>query len=111
MLARSEAGVDVQGVFETTGSSTSFSEMSLLFCAGMDMRRDGNRGILHHKVIIVDDDTVITGSLNFSDNAVTSNDENIIIIKNKDIARLYLAEFARVQAIATPPGADDVTCE
>jgi phosphatidylserine/phosphatidylglycerophosphate/cardiolipin synthase-like enzyme len=102
MENRAAAGVDVRGVFETTGSGTEYSEFTRLYCAGMDVRRDGNVGILHHKVIIVDD-TVITGSFNFSGNASRSNDENLIIITDADLAELYIQEFERVQAIATRP--------
>ena len=50
---------------------------------------------MHHKVIIIDDETVITGSYNFSRNAERSNDENILIIKNKEIAREFNREFRR----------------
>ncbi|MGB1287243.1 MAG: phospholipase D-like domain-containing protein [Aggregatilineales bacterium] len=108
LLARSQAGVDVQGVFETTGSETQFSEMPRLLCAGLDVRQDGNRGILHHKVFVIDQQTVITGSFNYSNNAVESNDENVLIIRDPDLAQMYLAEFARVQNIASR--ADDIPC-
>ncbi len=43
--------------------------------------RQGDGGLLHHKVMVIDD-TLILGSLNFSNNAVTKNDENFIIIEN-----------------------------
>jgi phosphatidylserine/phosphatidylglycerophosphate/cardiolipin synthase-like enzyme len=46
---------------------------------------------------------VITGSLNFSTNAEESNDENVIIIDNPDIAKLYLQDFERVWALASDP--------
>lgn len=105
LLSRASVGVDIQGVFETTGSQTEFSEMPRLFCAGLDVRRDGNNGILHHKVFIIDEATVITGSFNFSNNAVDSNDENVLIIRDSDIAALYIDEFLRVQSIATRPTA------
>lgn len=102
-------GVDVQAVFETTGSETEFSELRRLFCANLDARQDGNNGILHHKVFIIDENTVITGSFNYSNNAVRSNDENVMIIQNPDIAALYTDEFLRVQSIATPP--NDIICQ
>lgn len=108
LLARANAGIDVQGLFETTGSETSFAEMPRLFCAGVDVRQDGNNGILHHKVFIIDEQTVITGSFNFSNNAVESNDENVMIIRNADIASLYLQEFQRLQSITRIP--DDISC-
>ena len=93
ILDRAEAGVDVQGVFETTGSETQFAEMPRMLCAGLDVRQDGNNGILHHKVFIIDEATVITGSFNYSNNAVESNDENVLIIRDADIAALYIDEF------------------
>ena len=97
---RYENGVDVMGVYEKTGSSTEYSELGDMYCSGMKVRRDGNGGFLHHKVVVVDERIVITGSLNFSDNANDSNDENVIIIDNADIAALYLQEFDRVWNIA-----------
>jgi phosphatidylserine/phosphatidylglycerophosphate/cardiolipin synthase-like enzyme len=110
VLARSQAGVEVQGVFETVGSETTFSEMRRLYCAGIDVRQDGNGGILHHKVFVVDGQIVATGSFNISESATTSNDENIIIITDPDLAAQYLAEFARVQAIAAAPDPADMNC-
>lgn len=105
LLSRASVGVDIQGIFETTGSQTEFSEMTRLYCAGLDVRQDGNNGILHHKVFIIDDATVVTGSFNFSNNAVDSNDENVLIIRDTDIAALYIDEFLRIQSIATRPTA------
>ncbi|PWH17161.1 MAG: hypothetical protein DDG60_02660 [Anaerolineae bacterium] len=96
MLERLKNGVVVEGVFETVGSDSEFSEMLPLHCAGGKMRRDGNPGFLHHKVIIIDNRIVITGSLNFSDGANKNNNENVIIIDNAEIAKRYLEEFQRV---------------
>ncbi|GAB5491655.1 MAG: phospholipase D-like domain-containing protein [Phototrophicaceae bacterium] len=110
LLSRASAGVDIQGVFETTGSETIFSEMPRLYCAGLNVRQDGNSGILHHKVFIIDESTVITGSFNFSNNAVESNDENVLIIRDTDIAALYTDEFLRVQSISRAVDPDDVDC-
>lgn len=101
MIERIKNGVSVEGVFETVGSDSEFSEMLPLHCAGGKMRRDGNPGFLHHKVIIIDNRIVITGSLNFSDGANRNNNENILIIENADIAKRYLEEFQRVWQAAS----------
>lgn len=102
ILERAVDGVSVQGIFERVGSETRFSELTPLHCAGLDVRQDGNPYILHHKVFIIDDDTVVTGSFNFSANAAGSNDENLLIIQDADLAAQYLAEFDRrwLQAVA-----------
>ncbi|MCP4541200.1 MAG: phospholipase [Chloroflexi bacterium] len=111
VLARAEAGVDVQGIFETRGSETEYSELPALFCAGVTVRQDGNPRTFHHKAFIVDDKMVLTGSFNFSNNANKSNDENMVIITNTDIAAQYLQEFERRWAEARDPDPADMNCD
>ena len=110
MIQRARDGVDVAGVFEKVGSDTDFAELRSLFCAQVPVRRDGNGGFMHNKVIVVDSRYVITGSLNFSTNAEESNDENVIIIDNPDIAKLYMQDFDRVWAFATDPEPEKFPC-
>jgi phosphatidylserine/phosphatidylglycerophosphate/cardiolipin synthase-like enzyme len=111
VLARAEAGVDVKGVFEKRGSETEYSEMPGLYCAGVEVLQDGNKGTFHHKVFVIDEFTVITGSLNFSNNADESNDENVIVISNQDVASEYLSEFEKRWAEAEVPDESDIDCE
>lgn len=108
MLARAQQGVTVTGIFETTGSETQFSQLTPLFCAGLPVRQDGNPYVFHHKVFIIDDTTVVTGSYNFSASATDSNDENIAIITDPDLAAQYIAEFDRRWAEAHAPA--NLTC-
>jgi phosphatidylserine/phosphatidylglycerophosphate/cardiolipin synthase-like enzyme len=110
VLDRARAGVDVKGIFERRGSETEYSEMPILYCAGLPVRQDGNPGTLHHKVFVIDDEIVITGSFNFSNNADESNDENVVIVTNADIAARYLREFERRWAEAAAPDSGDVRC-
>ena len=110
VLARAEAGVDVKGIFETRSSETEYSELPVLYCAGVPVRQDGNPGTFHHKVFVIDDKIVITGSLNFSNNADESNDENVVVITNSDIAAQYLKEFERRWGEAQEPDKADMNC-
>jgi phosphatidylserine/phosphatidylglycerophosphate/cardiolipin synthase-like enzyme len=110
MIDRAQNGVDVAGVFEKVGSDTDAAELKTLFCAKIPVRRDGNPSFLHDKVIVIDDHIVITGSLNFSTNAEESNDENVIVIDNPDIAKLYMQEFGRIWSLATDPEPDKFPC-
>ena len=97
MIDKHRAGVDVRGVFEKRGSDTSYSQYPKMKNIGIPVKQDTNRWILHHKVIIIDGETVITGSFNFSNNAATTNEENILIISgNHALAQVYLDEVARV---------------
>ena len=110
MRQRLKAGVDVAGVFDKVGSETDAAELRTLMCRSVPVKQDGNSGFLHHKVIVVDEQIVITGSLNFSTNAEESNDENVIIIDNAEIARLYLQEFERVWNLANDPEVETIAC-
>ena len=48
---------------------------------------------MHHKVFIIDNKTVITGSFNPTEGADTRNDENILIMHDKNIAQSFIKEF------------------
>ena len=100
MIAKAQNGVTVQGVFESRQiSAGADAAWNALTGAGLDVRKDGNSRTMHHKVIIVDGQTVVMGSYNFSKNAEEQNDENILIIHNADIAAAYMAEWQKVWAL------------
>ncbi len=52
--------------------------------------------LLHHKFGIIDQQTVITGSHNWSDAANKANDETLIVINNPLVAAHYEQEFERL---------------
>lgn len=110
MIQRAAQGVDVAGVFDKTLAGGQGAELGTFFCAGVPVRHDGNKQFMHNKVIVVDERYVITGSLNFSTSADESNDENVIIIDNPEIAQLYMQDFERVWNIGTDPDPAKVTC-
>ena len=93
-LLRDEAragSLDLQGIVE----SSSRSYLKPLYCADLNVRQDGNPDVMHHKVFIIDESTVVMGSFNFSQSAANDNDENLLIIHNPDLAGAYLEEFTR----------------
>jgi phosphatidylserine/phosphatidylglycerophosphate/cardiolipin synthase-like enzyme len=103
MLARKQAGVELQGVFETTGSNTPFSEYTRLKQAGAEVYQDGNPYVMHHKIILLDDHITMFGSFNFSDNADKDNDENLLIVDDPDFTAQFEQEYQRVLATAKNP--------
>jgi phosphatidylserine/phosphatidylglycerophosphate/cardiolipin synthase-like enzyme len=63
--------------------------------AGIDCKYDNEDSKFHHKVVIVDGRSVVTGSLNLSTSAEKGNDENVLIIDSAEVARDYRDEFER----------------
>lgn len=97
MTERAQAGVTVQGVFETRQvAAGSDQAWNALTDAGLEVRQDGNAFTMHNKVIVVDEQIVVTGSYNFTKAAEDSNDENVLIIHNPEIAAAYITEWREV---------------
>jgi len=100
---RAQGGVIVAGVFdESQTRSNQGGEYDSLLQAGLNVRQDNIDGLMHHKVFIIDQRIVITGSYNFSRSAEERNDENILVIHNIAIAREFLMEFERVSGEDIP---------
>ena len=108
MIARYQAGVDIQGVIENRGASN--GALVPLFCAKVPVKLDGNKYTMHHKIIVLDESIVITGSFNFTKSADEENDDNVIVIHNPDLAKLYLQEFDRIWGQAVAPDPAKITC-
>ncbi|MGL4879939.1 MAG: phospholipase D-like domain-containing protein, partial [Waterburya sp.] len=51
---------------------------------------------LHHKFALIDDQTVISGSHNWSEAANNQNDEALIVINNQQVAKHFHQEFQRL---------------
>lgn len=96
IMARHRAGVPVRMVVETRNLDAAGSDVAAFRQAGIDILPDGNPYMMHHKVIIIDQAVVITGSYNFSSNAANYNDENVLILHSAEIAGQYREEFERV---------------
>lgn len=55
-------------------------------------------GTMHNKFCVIDNQKVITGSYNCSENAENKNDENAAVVYDNDIASYYSVEFRRLLA-------------
>jgi len=94
---KAQAGITVKGVMDDGQVKSDGTEYNNFVDAGMDVRLDGNeKGLMHHKVIIIDQEIVITGSYNFTASAEENNDENVVILQDRNAAQRYLEEFQRM---------------
>lgn len=98
---KAKQGLEIHGVMEEQQvKSNKGTQYTYFERASLPVYKDGNEGQMHHKVFIIDGEIVITGSYNFSFSAETSNDENVVIFFDRQIAAEYLSEFARVESEA-----------
>ncbi len=87
-----ERGVTVRVIFEKT-QINQWSEYSKLKSAGIQVMIDRNDKYMHNKFMVIDGKVVLTGSYNYSKQADTQNDENLIVIISEDVAKAYESEF------------------
>ena len=97
LLIKHYENVTVKGIYEKTKISK-YSTYDLLRFHDVNVSLDKNKYNMHHKVFIIDNKTVITGSFNPSQNANKRNDENIVVIDNRDIAEKYTSEFTKLKS-------------
>ncbi len=96
MVQQHRAGLEVRGVIEARNVNGTGSDVESMRQAGVHVLSDGNPYVMHHKVIIIDEEIVVTGSYNFSASAAKSNDENVLVVHSSEIAAQYMSEFRRV---------------
>lgn len=96
LIDKKKAGLDIRGIMEKRQLSE-YSEAERLRKVGISVMEDKNPGTMHHKVFIMDNRTVITGSMNPTKRGDAVNDENVVIIHDSQIAGLFLEEFERLR--------------
>ncbi len=89
---------EVVGVLDGGQSAHKWSPHKTLLSEGAKLRRETlpNNGKLHHKLIVLDDHTVIGGSFNYTGPANQYNDENLFLVRDPDVAAFFKAEVKRV---------------
>ncbi|MEM4397374.1 MAG: phospholipase D-like domain-containing protein [Candidatus Woesearchaeota archaeon] len=89
LAQKNKKNIEIKGIYDSSQLGN-FSTYKLLKNFSII---DKSNYKLHNKVFIIDNKTILTGSYNPSKNANLYNDENLIIIENKEIAKKYINEF------------------
>ena len=93
LLAAHAKGIPIQLVVDPGQQAPNYSTADKLKKAGIRTVTDRKHQLFHNKVIIVDETTVITGSMNFTHSGNAKNAENMLIIRDPTIAAKYSADF------------------
>jgi phosphatidylserine/phosphatidylglycerophosphate/cardiolipin synthase-like enzyme len=108
IIARYNAGVTSKVIISNRATSDATVVAQLTAALGNYFREYHEQGLLHSKVMIVDqsntssDPFVWTGSHNWSDAANVNNDENSIVIHDALISNLFFQEFKSRFDLAIP---------
>lgn len=83
-------GVYTVVILDKSNRSTKYSAADFTAHMGIPTFIDSSHAIAHNKIMIIDRETVITGSFNFTNAAEEKNAENLLIIKSKELAKAYI---------------------
>jgi phosphatidylserine/phosphatidylglycerophosphate/cardiolipin synthase-like enzyme len=88
-------GVHVEVVLDHSNEHETYSDLHFFLEQGLVPLIDPNHAIAHNKVMIIDGQTLITGSFNFTHNAENDNAENLVVFKgHPEMIRPYRENFA-----------------
>jgi phosphatidylserine/phosphatidylglycerophosphate/cardiolipin synthase-like enzyme len=81
--------VKVEVILDKSQKTGKSSKATFFFNAGIPTRIDAAHSIAHNKMMVIDEEIVITGSFNFTKAAEKNNAENLLVIHDKKLASLY----------------------
>lgn len=93
LISAKKRGVDVKVIVDAVNAKGKASKHQILRNNGILVKTENYAGKLHSKSIIIDDKYVVIGSMNFSYSGNYKNDENLIVIKNREVAVFYRKFF------------------
>jgi phosphatidylserine/phosphatidylglycerophosphate/cardiolipin synthase-like enzyme len=82
-------GVQVQVILDKSQRTEKYSSADFLANQGVPTLIDASHAIAHSKVMVIDGETVLTGSFNFTKAAQEKNAENLLIIRDQALAAQY----------------------
>jgi phosphatidylserine/phosphatidylglycerophosphate/cardiolipin synthase-like enzyme len=105
MIARAGGELAIRGAFDRMQGNQVWASSHGLAAAGVEIfftNRGQSLGKLHHKLMVIDDRLIISGSFNYTGPANRLNDENILVIGDleeddpaNDLAQTTLATAVR----------------
>ena len=82
-------GVKVEVILDKSQQTDRRSSAVLLAQAGVPLDIDAAHAIAHNKVMVIDGQTILSGSFNFTEAAEDRNAENLLVIRDPALAVQY----------------------
>ena len=90
LVEAKKRGVDVEIVVDKSQRGERYTEADFTANQGVPTYVDARHAIAHNKIALIDGETLLTGSFNFTKAAEESNAENLLVIKGfPDLVRQY----------------------
>jgi len=88
-----ERGIKIRLITDNDKQYDRGSDIGYLHDKGLEIKVDMTRHHMHHKFAIVDNNSLLTGSYNWTRSAEKYNHENLIITQNPGLIKAFKNEF------------------
>ena len=90
-------GVKVRVIADDECVKNYGSDIYTLAANGIPCKTDSSAQFhMHNKYAIIDESVIVTGSFNWTTQAINNNQENLLFYEDKDLAKQYLSEFDKL---------------
>lgn len=96
LLLAHRKGVAIQIITDNDKSLDEGSDIGELWRAGISVRMDNTPNHMHHKFMVADQHTLITGSYNWTLSAARFNHENILLTREPDTVKHFSRHFGQL---------------
>ena len=96
ILRAKDRGVDIKIYLDRSQVNAKYSKSRCFVKNNIGVRISSNNYIMHNKFAVIDNKIVITGSYNWTASAGERNDENLLVVDDKDIIKKYQTQFSNL---------------
>lgn len=93
LIEAKKRSIDIKIIIDANSVNTRNTKHQILRDNGILLKAENYAGKLHSKTMIIDDEYIVIGSMNFSNSGENKNDENMLVIKNEQFAKNYKEFF------------------
>ncbi len=93
LVKAKERGVTIRIFLDQNQENASYSKSRYLIKRSIEVRFYIGKVLMHNKFAIIDNKVLITGSFNWTPTADKENQENLLILTDKDLIKKYSERF------------------
>lgn len=102
ILTTHRKGVEIKIITDNDKSEDEGSDIARFAKLGIPVKMDTTPNHMHHKFMVTDERTLITGSYNWTRSAARYNHENILLTQDGGAVKSYLKEFEQLWKVMKP---------
>ncbi|OWF50824.1 mitochondrial cardiolipin hydrolase-like [Mizuhopecten yessoensis] len=102
LIQAHKRGVRVRVITDCEQVDATGSQVWRLRSEGVAVRTDESSFFMHHKFVVIDEKTLVNGSFNWTRQAITGNQENLLISDNSTLVKEYCKQFDHLWMLYDP---------